>query len=368
MSHVIVAGGAGVVGAAAVEAFAHAGWRVTALCRRPPPALPGVEHLALDLTDRAACEAALARLGDVTHAVYAALHELPGLVAGWLDPRQIETNRAMFANFLDPLTAAAGGLRHVSVLQGAKAYGGHVHPPVPVPAKERWPRDDHPNFYWEQEDHLRAAAARARASGGGEAWRFTILRPQVVFGGAVGSAMNIAPVLGAYAAICAEEGRPFAYPGGPAWLWEAADARLVAKALLWAAEAPSAADETFNVANGDVADWTALWPSIARELGQAPAEPAPLSLAEWLPTKAAVWDRIRDRHNLRAPALPALLGESHHYADRILAHGAAAPRAPNLLSTIKIRQAGFAECQDTEDMFADWFARLRADRILPPLP
>ncbi len=359
MGHVVIAGAAGVVGAAAVEAFAAAGWRVTAICRRPLPSSKGVTHLALDLCDRAACEAAIGRLGGATHAVYAALHELPGLVAGWTDPDQMETNRRMFANFLDPLVAAAGGFRHVSILQGTKAYGGHVHPPMPVPAKERWPRDDHPNFYWLQEDHLRAAAE-------GASWGWTILRPQVVFGGAVGSAMNIAPVLGVFAALCAEEGRPFGYPGGPSYLWEAADSRLVAKALLWAAEAPAAAGEVFNVANGDVADWRQLWPSIARALGRKPAEPQPVELATWLPERAEAWDRIRERHGLLAPPLSRLLGESHHYADRVLAHGGKRSRDPWIVSTVKIRQAGFHECQDTEDMFGHWFDRLRRDRILPP--
>lgn len=359
MTHVVVAGGAGVVGSAAVEAFAAAGWRVTAICRRPPPDLPGVEHLALDLTDREACAATIGRLGDVTHAVYAALYELPGLVAGWLDPGQMETNRAMFANFLDPLVEAAPGLRHVSILQGTKAYGGHVKRTMPVPAKERWPRDDHPNFYWLQEDHLRAAAE-------GAAFSWTILRPQVVFGGAVGSAMNIAPVIGVFAALCAEEGRPFGFPGGPAYLWEAADSRLVAKALLWAAEAPTARNEIFNVANGDVADWHQLWPSIARALGHEPAEPEPVELATWLPERAEIWDRIRARHDLRAPPLSRFLGESHHYADRVMAHGGKRPRDPWIVSTIKIRQAGFDACQDTEDMFADWFERLVRERILPP--
>ena len=34
----------------------------------------------------------------------------------------------MMRNLMDPLRAAAKGLRHVSVLQGTKAYGVHVHP------------------------------------------------------------------------------------------------------------------------------------------------------------------------------------------------------------------------------------------------
>lgn len=358
MKTVVIAGATGVVGRAAAEHFASLGdWQVIALSRRPLPEGPRLRSVAIDLTDREATAAALKTLPQITHAVYAALYELPGLVAGWTDPGQMETNRAMFANFLDPL-AGRRALRHVSILQGAKAYGGHVHR-IQVPAKERGTRDDHPNFYWLQEDHLRAAAAHAP-------WAWTILRPQVVFGGATGSAMNIAPVLGAFAALAAETGRPFGFPGGPSYLWEAADARLVAKALAWAAEAPAAVRETFNIANGDVADWRQLWPAIAEALGAAPADPAPLSLAEWLPAQAPAWAGIAARENLAVASLPALLGESHHYADRILAHGGTRARDPQILSTIKLRQAGFHACQDTEDMFRETFADLRARRILPP--
>ncbi|MGM0585978.1 MAG: SDR family oxidoreductase [Pseudomonadota bacterium] len=357
MKTVIVAGATGVVGHAAAAHFAaRPDARVIALSRRPP-GIEGVEHLPLDLTDREACARALSAL-PVTHAVYAALFEQPSLVAGWSDRDQMETNRAMFANFLDPL-ANAPTLRHVALMQGTKAYGSHLHT-IPVPAKESAPRDPHENFYWLQEDHLREAAESAP-------WSFTILRPQVVFGGALGSAMNIAPVLGVAAAIMAEEGRPFGYPGGPSYLWEAADSRLVAKALAWAGEAPEAANETFNLANGDVSDWRHLWPDIARQLGMQPADPEPLSLADYLPPRAELWERIRARHALAAPPLPELLGQSHHYADRILACGETRPRPPMLVSTVKIRQAGFHPCQDTEAMFAHWFEDLRRRRILPPL-
>ena len=37
----------------------------------------------------------------------------------------------------------------------------------------------------------------------------------------------------------------------------------------------------------------------------------------------------------------------------------------NLSSTIKVRQAGFHDCIDTEEMFRGFFARLRKDRIIP---
>lgn len=125
-----------------------------------------------------------------------------------------------------------------------KAYGVHLRP-IRVPARERWPRDPHNNFYWLQEDHLREQAAR-------HGFAMSVLRPQVVFGDAVGVAMNLIPTLGAWAAIRREEGRPFSFPGGPPYLLEAVDARLLARALAWAAESPAAAGETFNVTNGDV--------------------------------------------------------------------------------------------------------------------
>lgn len=360
MDTVLVAGASGVVGQAAVEHFAATGqWQVVALSRRRPDVDRGVtfRHLAVDLRDAAACRALSGELTDVSHLVYAALHELPGLVAGWREAEQMTTNETMLRNLLDAL-AGARGLRHVSLLQGTKAYGVHLHP-IAIPARERSRRDDHANFYWLQEDLLRA---RAAAQGFG----FTIWRPQIVFGTALGVAMNVLPIIGVYAAICREEGRPFTYTGGPPYPLEAVDARLLARALDWAAKTPAARNETFNITNGDIFVWPHIWPAIAEALGVPPGEPSPRPLAPELPGKAAVWDRIVARHGLRPTRLADLLGESHHYLDYIFAWNAKAPPAPKLVSTIKLRQAGFADCIDTEDMFRAGFRRLIERGILPP--
>lgn len=360
---VLVAGASGVVGQAAVRHFESLGWQVLAVSRRPPDHAGSgrVRHLPLDLTDAAACRAALA--GPVrelapSRLVYAALHELPGLVAGWRDPVQMQTNLDMLRNLAEPLIAA-GVLRHASLLQGTKAYGVHLRP-FPVPARERWPRHPHANFYWLQEDWLREQAAR-------HGFAMTIFRPQIIFGDAVGAAMNPLPVLGAWAAIRREEGRPFSYPGGPGYLLEAVDARLLARALAWAAEAPAAAGETFNIANGDVFTWPNLWPALAEAFGVKPGEPEPQPLAAALaePGRAAQWERIVARHGLRPIPLPALLGQSHHYVDFCLATGAKREPAPVLVSTIKLRQAGFGDCIDTEDMVRELVALLQEKRILP---
>jgi hypothetical protein len=140
----------------------------------------------------------------------------------------------------------------------------------------------------------------------------------------------------------------------------------MAKALTWAAEAPTARNETFNITNGDVFVWQNVWPSIAKELGVEPGPDKSLSMAEFLPSKAETWSRVVERYGLKSIPLPALLGESHHYADFTFAYGAQHRPPPALVSTIKLRQAGFGDCIDTEDMFRDLFRSLAAKRILPP--
>jgi hypothetical protein len=52
------------------------------------------------------------------------------------------------------------------------------------------------------------------------------------------------------------------------------------------------------------------------------------------------------------------------YAD-MLVREPSEPRPPILNSTIKIREAGFADCMDTEDMFVQWFDRLQQSGVLP---
>ncbi|HSW27114.1 MAG TPA: NAD(P)H-binding protein, partial [Burkholderiaceae bacterium] len=66
----LVLGANGRLGAAAVEAFAAAGWAVLAQARRPPAALPaGTMHVAAELADAAALARAAAGARVVVYAV-----------------------------------------------------------------------------------------------------------------------------------------------------------------------------------------------------------------------------------------------------------------------------------------------------------
>ena len=355
---ILVAGASGLVGTAALAAFLDAGYDAIAVSRRAPELdVPRpFRHLSLDLTDAEACRSAATELGRVTHVVYAAVYEKPGLVPGWTERDQMDTNLAMLRNLLDPLTERAE-LRHVSLLQGTKAYGAHLHP-IPVPARERAPRDEHENFYWLHEDHLRSLAER-------HGFGFTIWRPQLVVGPNHGVVMNLPPVIGAYAAICREEGMPFGFPGGASWVWEAVDTRLIADAMVWAAESPAATNETFNLTNGEVFEWRTLWPAFAEVLGVELGPDRPVRLAEFLPDRASVWDRVVDKHGLRPIGMAELLGESHHYADVCFNYGGDASPPPTFLSTVKIKQAGFCGAYDTEESFRHWFQVLIDRKILP---
>jgi nucleoside-diphosphate-sugar epimerase len=264
----------------------------------------------------------------------------------------------MLRNLMDPLTQAAKGLRHVSLLQGTKAYGVHLHP-MPIPARERYPRDQHENFYWLQEDYIREKSAA-------DGWAFSIWRPQLIVGPNYGVVMNLPPIIGAYAALRREEGKPFSFPGGVRWVWEAVDTRLVADAIAWGASAPVAAGETYNLTNGEVFDWRQIWPAMAEVLGVEVGPDEPLKLAEWLPAKAGAWDDIIKKYGLRSVPMSELVGESHYYADFCFMYGLEEPPNPAFVSTVKIKQHGFCEAYDTEESFCHWLQVLIDRKVLPP--
>ena len=160
---VLVTGASGLLGVAAIEKFLSAGWEVIGVSRRKPELISGreIEFLSVDLRDQEAARAAFEPLTDITHIAYTALHEKPELVAGWSSKDQIDTNNAMLRNVVEPILANAANFQHISILQGTKVYGVHLHP-IPIPARERDPRDPHDNFFLDQEDYVARDGCQAR--------------------------------------------------------------------------------------------------------------------------------------------------------------------------------------------------------------
>ncbi|WP_407148877.1 NAD-dependent epimerase/dehydratase family protein [Bradyrhizobium sp. ORS 86] len=356
---VVVAGATGLVGSAALRHFSASGdCECIALSRRKPRELYGARHVPIDLASAEDCGRAAAEFSGATHLIYAALYEASNLVDGWRDARQIATNDLMLRNLMGALEPVAPDLKHVALLQGTKAYGVHVRP-LTVPAREgRSEMYEQPNFYWAQENFLRDLQQ-------GKRWHWSILRPVLIIGEAMGGAMDLIPPLGVYAAMLRAEGKPLDYPGGAPRVAQAVDVDLLARAIAWSGEAETARNEAFNVTNGDVFTWDNIWPAIADALEMKPGRRVPLSLAREYPKWIAPWDELRRAQGLIAPGLEEFVGLSFQYADYSMRYGKTEAGPPSIVSTVKINQAGFTEMMDTEVMFRKWFKRAKASRLLP---
>ena len=344
----VVAGVQGVIGRAAARRLAgQPDTAVYGLSRRAAVGIPGVEEVSVDLLDPDDAKARLGAIGGITHVVFGAYVEKPTAA------EKSAVNVALLRNLLDAIEPSSPGLRHVTLYQGGKAYGADLGP-FKTPAREDDPRLMPPNFYYDQEDLLRARGAGR--------WRFTALRPEAVCGYAVGNPMNLAMVIAIYAALSKELGLPLRFPGSEAAyraLYQVTSADILAEATDWAGQSAAAEDEIFNITNGDQFRWQHMWPRIADMFGMACVDPVPMPLASYMADKGPLWARIVERHGLQPTSYETLV--SWAFGDFIFGSG-----FDNVSSTIKARRAGFGSCIDTEDMFRTLFDQLRRDRVIPP--
>ncbi|MFZ2994736.1 SDR family oxidoreductase [Sphingobium sp.] len=349
----LVVGASGIVGSATAALLVEQGWTVKGLARRPP-AQDGVLPVAADLQDAQATAAALA---DV--------HADAVFITTWLrqdsEAENIRVNAAMVRNLLDGLRSSGKTPRHVALVTGLKhylgpfeAYGKGVLPQTPF--REEQGRLDVENFYYAQEDEVFAAAAR-------DGFTWSVHRPHTVIGKAVGNTMNMGTTLAVYATLCREKGRPFRFPGSAAqWngLTDMTDAGMLARHLLWATQTPAAANQVFNIVNGDVFRWSWMWGRIAAWFG---LDPAPFDgsiqpLEQQMANDAPLWRTIAEREGLVEEDLGRLASPWHTDADL--------GRPIEVITDMsRSRRLGFAEYQPSDDAFIALFERLRADRLIP---
>jgi nucleoside-diphosphate-sugar epimerase len=259
----------------------------------------------------------------------------------------------MLANLLDGLKQAKAPLRRVVLYQGAKVYGVHLGP-VLSPFYEDGPRHMPPNFYYTQEDALRSGGAAG-------AFEWSILRPDVVVGDAIGNPMNIAMVIGAFAAICKATGTPFRFPGSEkayaGVMAQVTDARVLGRASLWAATAEAARNEAFNFVH-EPFRWERIWSAVGAGLGLEVAAPMRMNLARHMADKGPLWDRLRRAHGLVDTPYDTLVGWG--FGDFIF------NTEFDVVSDMgKVRRAGFAETVDSAEAILAAIARLRARKALP---
>jgi len=342
---------AGATGAAASRLVAHLdalGWSVSGLCRTPRSPHGRTTYVPVDLLDGDAVAASVRRLPPITHVFYAsrAKHGEGG-------SENVTDNVAMLRHVLDAVSAHESSLAHVHLVEGGKWYGQHLGP-FPTPAREDDPRHMPPNFYYDQEDLLRARQS-------GRRWTWSASRANVIFDFAPERARNIVSIVGAYAAICRELGLALDYPGHPTQfrcLTEITDATHLARALHFIATSPVCANGAFNVTNGDVFRWERLWPRIAQHFGLAMGVVRPMLLADVMRDKEDVWQAIVRRHGLVPKRLDQLALWS--FADALFRQ-----TYDVVSSTTKLRKAGFADVVDSEDQLLAHLASYREARILP---
>lgn len=345
----LIAGATGVVGRNLLRQMIDApDWDVIAVSRRSPDVDGDFRHISVDLLDSADAKAKLGELTHVTHIFHAAYIER----STWAE--MVDPNMALLTNLVDAIEPIAPNLAHINLMHGTKWYGNHLGP-FKTPAKETDPGHMPPNFYYNQQEFI----TKRQKSGSG--WTWSSARPHGICGFAVGNPMNLVMVLAVYASISKVLGIPLRHPGSESnanALYNVTDSGLLARACMWMSTDPEAANEPFNITNGDIFRWRDMWPTIADYFDMETAPAQKISLSHMMADKGKVWDELVAEHGLQPIPYEQLVSWS--YGDFVFT-----PEFDVISSTTKAKQYGFNEVQDSGEMFVRHFDELRRNKIIP---
>ena len=104
--------------------------------------------------------------------------------------------------------------------------------------------------------------------------------------------------------------------------------------------------------------WRQLWNELAAFYDLPIAEPLAMSTVSEMTGKAPLWESMVARYSLHATPYDQIANWA--FVDWMLNF-----REETILSTIKIRQAGFADCIGTDQSFRRQLSRLRDLRVIP---
>ncbi|MHB1164107.1 MAG: SDR family oxidoreductase [Candidatus Nanopelagicales bacterium] len=348
----LIVGITGITGFNLARALVDDGWSVVGVSRRPGPPIPGVTQLAADVTDQDALVQAVSGL-DVSHLFFASWSRQA------TEADNSRVNAGMLRNALEAV-GTTSNLEHAALVTGLKHYLGpfeaYAKTPIETPFLESFARLPYPNFYYDQEDVLFAAAERL-------SFTWSVHRSSTIIGWAIGNVMNMGVTLAVYGSICRATGEPFVFPGSPEqWngIVDVVDARLLGDHLKWAATEPRARNQAFNVTNGDVFRWRQMWPRLAGAFGieAAPYPGKPTPLDGRMGGADEVWTGLVSEYGLVDHRASELASWWHTDAD--LGRG-----METFADMSKSREAGFSEYQSSVGSFLDLFEELRTARIIP---
>ncbi|KAK2009297.1 NAD dependent epimerase/dehydratase family protein [Colletotrichum eremochloae] len=401
MASAIVTGATGILGREIVDRLGQnpEQWKtVYAMSRSNRDKYPpNVKHGFVDLTRPADKIAKDLEGVEAEYVFFAAYVQKDSEKENW------DANGDMLQNFLAALekTGAADKVKRILLITGAKQYGVHlgVPPSNPMEDSDPWHREDPPLppiFYERQRNILRSFCERHKNA----SW--TVTYPNDVIGVAKGNFMNLATTLGLYAAITRELGRDLEFPGSETFYTKFdcfTSAKLHAEFCEWAVLEPRAANEAFNVVNGDVESWQNMWPRLARRFGlkirpdqfaakleadgpteliEKPpvgflaersgvvrkVEPSSrleerMDLAKWSQQDIVkkAWDQLAEREGLVKDAFEKA---TWSYLGSVLGRN-----FDLVISMSKARERGWTGYTDTWQCLQDFFGQLETEKILP---
>ena len=346
----VIAGATGIVGSAFTKHLQATGdWNIVTISRRDTPPVLDVTHVQVDLLDAEACRKRLGALSEATHVFYTSY--APRATPA----EEVAPNLEMLVNLMEAVEPVAPHLAHVQLMQGTKWYGNHLGA-FRTPAREVDARHIPPNFYYDQQDWI---VDRQR----GRKWSWSALRPHCIMGYSVGSPMSHLMVLSLYASISKELGLPLRFPGTEAAfsaMYNFTDARLLARAMEWAATTQACENEAFNMNNGEPDRWKNVWPAIAECFGmEFELNVQQVTLTNIMADKEPLWAHMCEKHGLQALPLSELVKWA--WGD-----WAYATDFDQVSSVAKARKAGWTGILEASTMFRENIADLMERKIIPP--
>jgi nucleoside-diphosphate-sugar epimerase len=185
----------------------------------------------------------------------------------WTNAQEMcDVNTSLLSNFLGALDVMDVKPRRILLQTGAKNYGLHLGP-ASVPQEEGDPRVElEPNFYYPQEDFLKAYCERHSSLGNEMSWN--VIRPSFILGAVQDAAMNVCYPLAVYASVCRKLGTVLEYPYAlESWenVQDQSSAMLNGYLAEWAVLNEGTGKESFNACDGSAFTWGKFWEKMAKE-------------------------------------------------------------------------------------------------------
>ena len=355
-TYILIIGGTGVIGSAFIN-YIHKNRNINciSISRKKDTQQKNIDYLFIDLlsfNNNVVLDVNYEKkLSKVTHVVYTA----------YSDAKKIEDirliNKKLFKNTLSLINKYCPNIKHVTLLQGMKAYGSHLgfHK---TPSQESDPRTNEKNFYYDQEDYLKKRSEKIK-------YKWTILRPHAVIGPKIGTPMNLLMFIAIYANICKFQNLPLIFPGpllASKYIYQATDSNILAKAIEWAGTSKNTVNQIYNITNGDYFRWEHMWPKIAQyfEMDYSFKNNFRISdgIENYFDDVDNIWKRISKKEHLIISDLNQLI--SFKFANYVFNID-----WDVMADTTKAREAGFNEFINSEKMFVKKFNELKLLNIIP---